>query len=453
MGGYSPEFAADVLRPILDSHPQAKAHARPRQGRDQDWLCVCADCDFATARKANYAHRESCYGCCRPKAQALSPPAAVRLSEPDKTTVGASQRNGRIPGMPPRNRPQQPTAAGGKKDMAAAAATSAQQQVAVEARLASHGPLAAAARAAEDGTRDPLSVPIVCDISDLVVLGVSPPEPPAQIKTAADYLESFLPKSAGDTAAVAAAVKEKGLYVTASEGMPEDSPARASLASLIAATDMKIAKLQKAGKGPACERAALDHVRTSMVKAASEHENIVAQAASREESRTAAVMKRIEAARAELDAFETVYAEKRGERTAAWRAVNERRAERDAAALALLSERFGALPPPADGVAVSAPMDEDGAPPAALADLQAQLAAVTADRDRLQQLGAQLSGPEHVSNLPADVPSLERELTRLQAAIGSAQASADVDAYDRAATEHAAIASALVRAVRLRCRG
>ena len=51
------------------------------------------------------------------------------------------------------------------------------------------------------------------------------------------------------------------------------------------------------------------------------------------------------------------------------------------------------------------------------------------------------------------VPSLERDLTRLQNAISAAQASEDVDAYDRAASEHAAVASALARAVRQRKRG
>ena len=88
---------------------------------------------------------------------------------------------------------------------------------------------------------------------------------------------------------------------------------------------------------------------------------------------------------------------------------------------------------------------------ATLSDLQAELAAVIAERDALR--GAEPRGQPSSDALPADVPSLERELTRLQNAISAAQASEDVDAYDRAASEHAAVASALARAMRQRKRG
>ena len=94
-------------------------------------------------------------------------------------------------------------------------------------------------------------------------------------------------------------------------------------------------------------------------------------------------------------------------------------------------------------------MDDDGVPSATIAHLRVQLATVTADRDRLQ---SQAPGSEPVSELPADVPSLEAELRRVQAAIAAAQDQQDPEAYDRAATEHAAVARALVRAIRLRPR-
>ena len=347
--------------------PAKRGHAEgDGSGR---WDCLVAEC-IAKGSRANWPGNTKCYCCLQPKPSiGVSARNALRakLAAKDLPAQAMTSRGGAggKAADPSSNRSRRKAERAAKRQADAATSMMLPPQVS-ETHASAKCAAEAAGPAVQDGAKNILIFPVTCNLADVVALSVSPPSPPALLKTAAEYLESFLPKSAVDSAAVAAAVKERELYGSAAAGMPESLPARASLDALIAATDAKSAKLQKAGKGPAFERAAFDHARTSLVKAASKHENIVSQAAGREEARMATAMQRIAAARADLDALEKAYVEKRAEQAIAWKAVNERRAKRDAEALTLLSEKIAELPQPEAGTrapaSVSTVTPASGAP-------------------------------------------------------------------------------------------
>ena len=63
----------------------------PGSGRGEQssgWLCRRADCDFAIKRRLNWPQNQTCWSCCRPKSQAMNPPAYARVQ--DKQVGGQS---------------------------------------------------------------------------------------------------------------------------------------------------------------------------------------------------------------------------------------------------------------------------------------------------------------------------------------------------------------------------
>ena len=59
----------------LEAMTTMKAPAQTAKG----WLCNCSDCSFATKSTPNYPDRTYCWGCLRPKAQAMKPPDHARI--------------------------------------------------------------------------------------------------------------------------------------------------------------------------------------------------------------------------------------------------------------------------------------------------------------------------------------------------------------------------------------
>ena len=161
----------------------------------------------------------------------------------------------------------------------------------------------------------------------------------------------------------------------------------------------------------------------------------------RAERRAAKADEAVTAAEAALDAALTA-------RTAAHREVEESKAQ-------LLQLRAGLSKPASETVmdtGTEAPeTTELSAMKQQLAEVAAQLASVVSERDSLR--AAAPPGPVAPgADLPTEVPMLETEVSRLQSALNTALAAADVEAYDAAATQHARVASALARALRQRQR-
>ena len=147
-----------------------------------------------------------------------------------------------------------------------------------------------------------------------------------------------------------------------------------------------------------------------------------------------------------VKAAEKVFTESVESRDAAHKAVEEGKTK--------LAELRASLAGSASDSVMAAETDEVGAADLEsvqkqLAELRAQLASVASERDTLRAAAL----PEKpAADLPPDAPSLEAEVGRLQTALSEALADADVEGYDKIATQHAHAASALARALRQRHR-
>ena len=291
------------------------------------WDCNISGCK-AVGDMANHSHRTTCHYCLAPKAGAAA--TAPLPSAPRKSKKQKKQQKKRVE-------------TGG----ASPAAVSAQNGAPMSPAPIAPSPGAAAGPPvglATGNVEAPTGKTVSVTLADIVKQAAEPPTSPPALLPAADYLEEHLPKESGVAAELEAISRDRHTYFAASQTASEGSAAKAHLESMIADCDARASKLRKVGKGPACQRATLDHVRTCLLKAFHERDEKVALGKQRDEDRAAVVAQRLAAVRKEVDDLEAAYLELRTSRGLKWRAVNNRRAERDTEALRLLDDRIAALP-------------------------------------------------------------------------------------------------------------
>ena len=98
MGWSSKSAVLDLIAKLVDGGGSAGARGArntaslsKRDGK-KAWLCRCKDCPAAAAGRANFGHRDSCFGCERPKGRALNPLSGNVLSTEHVQPQGKNQQ-------------------------------------------------------------------------------------------------------------------------------------------------------------------------------------------------------------------------------------------------------------------------------------------------------------------------------------------------------------------------
>ena len=78
-GRRGPSHGLDGLSNLLKVVGALQGGRQPGATAKAGWRCHCNDCEFALKGRTNWADRETCWGCCRPKSKAMHPPKASRI--------------------------------------------------------------------------------------------------------------------------------------------------------------------------------------------------------------------------------------------------------------------------------------------------------------------------------------------------------------------------------------